>query len=244
MRILTETTEGRNCLAAASLNPEISTRPQNCHPACPGLPWDRTEGTCCKGSPQPRTSTSNIPRPPQPSTKGTAFSRATNTAKKAALASGESFFTKDKQHSVAWPWYQSVIGGIFDGNSWPPIPADLEVNDPHHPVTAGLPHTWKAPVNEWYAWNPNPATNKNVKVLVSLAPSNFPIGIKDVLTTGPVPVVWTNTNYKMLYINMGHGDKIFTSPIQNHLIEKGLHWLLEKGTAASALPAGASHSSE
>jgi hypothetical protein len=25
---------------------------------------------------------------------------------------------------------------------------------------------------------------------------------------------------------MGHGDKIFTSPIQNHLIENALLWLL------------------
>jgi type 1 glutamine amidotransferase len=47
-----------------------------------------------------------------------------------------------------------------------------------------------------------------------------------VITSGNVPVVWTNTKYKMLYINMGHGDKIFTSPIQNHLIENALLWLL------------------
>ena len=53
-----------------------------------------------------------------------------------------------------------------------------------------------------------------------------PITIEDVITSGNVPVVWTNTKYKMLYINMGHGDKIFTSPIQNHLIENALLWLL------------------
>ena len=35
--------------------------------------------------------------------------------------------------------------------------------------------------------------------------------------------------YRMLYINMGHGDKIFTSPIQDRLIENGLLWLLGKG---------------
>ena len=61
-----------------------------------------------------------------------------------------------------------------------------------------------------------------MKVLLTLAPSNFPIGLKDVLTGGNIPVVWTNTKYKMLYINMGHGDKIFTSPIQNRLIENSL----------------------
>ena len=39
------------------------------------------------------------------------------------------------------------------------------------------------------------------------------------MTDGDIPVVWTNTQYKMLYMNMGHGDKIFTSPVQNTLIE-------------------------
>jgi uncharacterized protein len=107
-----------------------------------------------------------------------------------------------------------------------------QVEDPHHPVTRDLPSTFEAPVNEWYSWDPNPANNKDVKVLLSLAPSNFPLGIKDVLTGGHIPVVWTNTQYRMLYINMGHGDKIFTSPIQNRLIENGLMWLLGKAGGA------------
>jgi type 1 glutamine amidotransferase len=132
------------------------------------------------------------------------------------------------EKKTGWPWYQSFLGAIFDGNSWPPIPAELQVEDRHHPVTRSLPPHFEAPVNEWYSWDPNPATNKDVKVLLSLAPSNFPLGIKDVLTGGHIPVVWTNTKYRMLYINMGHGDKIFTSPIQNRLIENGLLWLLGK----------------
>jgi hypothetical protein len=32
----------------------------------------------------------------------------------------------------------------------------------------------------------------------------------------------------MLYINMGHGDKIFTSPIQNTLIENAVLWLVKQ----------------
>jgi type 1 glutamine amidotransferase len=130
------------------------------------------------------------------------------------------------EKKTAWPWYQSFLGGIFEGNSWPPISADLMVEDRDHPVTRNLPPSFTAPDNEWYSWNPNPANNQDVRVLVSLAPSNFPLGIKDVLKGGHIPVVWTNTHYRMLYINMGHGDKIFTSPIQNRLIENGLVWLL------------------
>ena len=66
-------------------------------------------------------------------------------------------------------------------------------------------------------------------MLLTLDPANDPLGIKGLLTYGDIPVVWTNTQYKMLYMNMGHGDKIFTSPVQNTLIENGTEWLLGKG---------------
>ena len=54
------------------------------------------------------------------------------------------------------------------------------------------------------------ALNKDVKVLLTLDKSNYPIGLKDTLRGGDIPVVWTNTKYRMIYMNMGHGDKIFT----------------------------------
>jgi type 1 glutamine amidotransferase len=129
------------------------------------------------------------------------------------------------EKKTRWPWYQNFLGGIFDNNSWPPLPAELLVMDRNHPVTKGLPESFESPSNEWYSWDPNPAFNKDVKVLLKLAPANFPLGIKDVLRGGTIPVVWTNTKYKMLYVNMGHGDKIFTSPIQNTLIENAVLWL-------------------
>jgi DNA-binding beta-propeller fold protein YncE len=56
------------------------------------------------------------------------------------------------------------------------------------------------------------------------------MGFKDVLTGGDLPVIWTNTKYKMLYMNMGHGDKIFASPLQNRLIDNAVNWL---GTGAA-----------
>jgi hypothetical protein len=33
------------------------------------------------------------------------------------------------------------------------------------------------------------------------------------------------SKFKMLYMNMGHGDTIFTSAIQNRLTENGFVWL-------------------
>src|SRR5579872_1678928 len=128
-----------------------------------------------------------------------------------------------------WPWYVDFLGAVFDTNSWPPLPARLIVDDRTNPATAGLPVAFVSPSNEWYIWKPNPRLNKDVRVLVTLDPANYPLGLKDVLTNGDLPVVWTNTKYKMLYMNMGHGDKIFDSPIQNQLIDNALNWL---GTGA------------
>ena len=134
--------------------------------------------------------------------------------------------------STNWPWFLRFLGGgVFETNSWPPLPAVLLVDAPTHPVTRGLPHQFTAPANEWYLWQPSPRSNPDVDVLLTLSPANYPLGFKDVLTAGDLPVVWTNKRYKMLYLNMGHGDKIFTSPAQNQLIQNSLTWLLSRASA-------------
>ena len=128
-----------------------------------------------------------------------------------------------------WTWFKQFIGGAaFGVNSWPPLPAKVIVDDPNTPVTRGIPNTYVAPVNEWYSWRPSPRLDKDIHVLVTLDRAEYPIGIKTLITEKDpdVPVVWTNTRYRMLYMNMGHGDKIFTSPTQNTLIENGILWLL------------------
>ena len=63
-----------------------------------------------------------------------------------------------------------------------------------------------------------------MRVLLTLSPSNYPIGMKETIVSGDVPIVWTNTRYRMLYVNMGHGDKIFTEPVQNTFFEDALLW--------------------
>ncbi len=136
--------------------------------------------------------------------------------------------------SSKWTWFRSFLGGgAFGLNNWPPLPAKLVVEDTTSPVTKRLPQSFEAPSNEWYSWTPSPRLDPNVKVLISLDKSNFPIGIKDVIPPTDVPVVWTNTKYKMLYLNMGHGDKIFTSDEQKNLIEDGLQWLLSRQQTAT-----------
>lgn len=128
-----------------------------------------------------------------------------------------------------WPWFLEFLGGgVFYGNNWPPLPARLLVDDRRHPVTRHLGDSFEAPANEWYLWKPSPRENKDVKVLVTLAPENYPIGLKDTITAGDLPVVWTNTKYHMLYVNMGHGEKIFRSVEQNKLFEDAVLWLAKR----------------
>ncbi len=127
-----------------------------------------------------------------------------------------------------WPWFVKFMGGaVFYNNNWPPLPAKMIVDNNQHPVTKHLPKTYTAPINEWYGWKPNPRLNKDVKVLITLDPSNYPLGKKDVITGGDIPVVWTNTKYKMVYMNMGHGDMNFESPLQIKMFEDAVLWLGE-----------------
>ena len=128
--------------------------------------------------------------------------------------------------STNWPWFVDFLGGaVFYGNNWPPLPATLVIDDRSHPVTRHLPANFTSPTNEWYIWKPSPRLNQRVKILLTLDPRNYPIGFKDTIIAGDLPAVWTNTKYRMIYMNMGHGDKIFTSSDQNRLFEDALLWL-------------------
>ena len=129
--------------------------------------------------------------------------------------------------STGWPWFVNFLGGaVFYGNNWPPLPALLDVDDPSSAVTRRVFPHFKSPANELYIWEPSPRASPTVKVLVTLARSNYPIGLKDTIEGGDVPVVWSNTRYRMIYMNMGHGDKIFDSTEQNRLFEDALASLL------------------
>src|SRR3974377_675816 len=93
---------------------------------------------------------------------------------------------------TGWPWYVDFLGGaVFFTNSWPPLPANLLVDDRPHPAAASLPGSYLAPQNEWYIWKPDPRLNKDVRVLLTFDSANYPLGLKDILTSGDLPVVWS-----------------------------------------------------
>lgn len=128
-----------------------------------------------------------------------------------------------------WPWFVKFLGGgVFYCNNWPPQPVLVEVDNEEHPVTKNLPASFVAPASEWYQWTPSPRQNKDVKVLLSLSPKNYPLGIKDVVNFGDFPIVWSNKNYRMIYLNMGHGDEEFIDGTQNLLLVNAFRWVVSK----------------
>ncbi len=128
-----------------------------------------------------------------------------------------------------WPWFlQFLGGGVFLCNNWPPQPALMEVDLNTHPVTKNLPSSFVVPASEWYQWKPSPRENPNVEVLLSLSQKNYPLGIKDVVYYGDFPVVWTNKKYRMIYLNMGHGDEEFIDATQNLLLVNAFRWVVSQ----------------
>ena len=142
-----------------------------------------------------------------------------------------------------WDWYHNDFlgAGSYVGNTWKPTSAVLRVEDRGHPSTQALPETFKSAPNEWYKWSNDLRTNTNIRILLSIDPASFPLGTgpkpHEIWHRGYYPVVWTNTKYRMLYVNMGHNDidyetkpsrevsSTFQNATQNRLIVDALLWL-------------------
>jgi uncharacterized protein len=142
-----------------------------------------------------------------------------------------------------WDWYhkQFLGSGQYAGNTWAPTTAVLRTEDRKHPATRHLPGTFTASPNEWYKWEFDLRKNPDIKILISIDSTSFPLGTgpkpHEIWHSGYYPMVWTNTKYRMLYINMGHNiidyanktnkelSQTFNNPVQDKLVIDGLFWL-------------------
>jgi hypothetical protein len=146
-----------------------------------------------------------------------------------------------------WDWYHETFlgGGEYLSNTWRPTPAILRVEATNHPATFGLPETFSSAPNEWYRWKNDLRGNKDIKVLLSIDPSSFPLGTgpkpHEIWHSGDYPVVWTHQKYRMIYFNMGHNDLDFDSKpnkelsltfgneTQDKLVLNSVLWLGRRG---------------
>ena len=121
------------------------------------------------------------------------------------------FALNDSDYPQNWDWYHNVFlgSGEYGSNTWRPTSAILRVEN-QDPITKGLPKTFSSQPNEWYRWSNDLTKNSDIKILLAIDESSFPLGTgpkaHEIWHSGYYPVVWTNKNYKMLYINMGHND--------------------------------------
>ena len=145
-----------------------------------------------------------------------------------------------------WNWYHNEFLGVgeYKGNTWRPTSAILRVEDNEHPATKDLPHTFKSSPNEWYSWKNDLRKNADIKILLSIDSSSFPLGTgpkpNEIWHSGYYPAAWTNLRYKMIYINMGHNDIdyehktnkelsfTFGNKVQDRFIINSLLWLAGK----------------
>jgi hypothetical protein len=146
-----------------------------------------------------------------------------------------------------WNWYhnQFLGSGEYKGNTWRPTSAVLRVENHTNPATRNLPDTFISSPNEWYSWKNDIRINPDIQILISIDSTSFPLGTGpkpyEIWHSGYYPVVWTNKNYKMLYVNMGHNDidydnktdkelsYTFNNEMQDRLITDALLWLGEAG---------------
>jgi hypothetical protein len=146
-----------------------------------------------------------------------------------------------------WDWYHNdfIGAGEYKGNTWRPTAAVLRVENSSHAATKHLPATFTSQPNEWYSWKNDLRTNPAIKILLSIDSTSFPVGTgpkpHEIWHSGYYPVSWTNTTYKMVYVNMGHNDidyenntnkqlsSTFGSDIQNRFIIDALLWLGSAG---------------
>ena len=145
-----------------------------------------------------------------------------------------------------WSWYhQQFLGaGEYKGNTWHPTAAVLRVENRRHPAVKKLPSTFSSAPNEWYSWKNDLRKNPDIKILLSIDSTSFPLGngpkAWEIWHSGYYPVAWTNTKYRMVYVNMGHNDmdydggtnrtlsRTFANETQNRFILNALLWLGRK----------------
>jgi len=144
-----------------------------------------------------------------------------------------------------WDWYHNTFlgSGQYVSNTWRPTSAVLRVEDKHHPATKGLPALWKSQPCEWYRWEKDLRNNPDITILLSIDSTSFPLGTgpkqSEIWHSGYYPVVWSNKNYKMVYMNMGHNDidyehhtnkdlsHTFENELEDKLIINSLLWVGE-----------------
>ena len=124
------------------------------------------------------------------------------------------FALNDSDFPQNWEWYHNKfwVSGEFVSNTWRPTSAVLTRRRQKAPCNKKftLKHLNLLQANGTDGQK-DLRTNSDIKILLSIDPSSFPPGYRgpkqdEIWHSGYYPAAWTNRDYKMLYLNMGHND--------------------------------------
>jgi uncharacterized protein len=153
------------------------------------------------------------------------------------------FALDDSEYPDNWHWYNhEFLGcGQYKSNTWRPTSELLKIDAPDHPIFRNFQGSIESSPNEWYRWEKDLRENKDIRILLSLHEKTFPVGTgpkqHEIWQSGYYPVAWTNSRYRMVYLNMGHNDmdydggtnkelsRTFSSPQESEFIWQSLLWL-------------------
>jgi len=130
------------------------------------------------------------------------------------------FALTPSKYNQDWDWYHKEFlgSGLYVSNIWRPSPAVLDV-DTKFPAMKKLPKTYRTAPNEWYRWQYDLRQNPDIRILASIDSASFPLGTgpkqSEIWHSGFYPVVWSNTKYRMIYMNMGHNDMDYEHKYDN-----------------------------
>jgi uncharacterized protein len=180
---------------------------------------------------------------------GDVFTPQQRAALKAYIESGGGFVGvhgSGGDFSYDWRWYvDDLIGAQFIQHTMDPQfqPAVVNVEDRTHPVTQGLPPSWRR-TEEWYSFDKSPRS-KGYGILVTVDEKTYkPEGIagKD-LRMGDHPMVWWHCVGKgrALYSAFGHQAQSYAEPEHRTMLQNAVRWALrqEQPCAAAATPQAA-----
>jgi uncharacterized protein len=123
-----------------------------------------------------------------------------------------------------WTWYYGFIGRInFLDYIATFASARVDVEQPAHPIFAGVPSSFVVTTDEWYVWDRSP--RPFVRVLAHVDESTY-VPASDLKMKGDHPVIWTNEAYatRNVYIFMGHHPNLFENAAYTQLLKNAIFW--------------------
>ena len=126
-----------------------------------------------------------------------------------------------------WPWFSDFLGGIrFQNYIAEKADGEVTVEDPGHPVMAGVNPKFIIREDEWYTYDRNP--RPNVHVLASVDENTYQPASK--VRMGDHPVIWINPRKKArnVYFQIGHSASLFENRDFVRMFTNALLWGLNR----------------